>query len=1091
MDHRYSLLPDQQSAGATSSSTPPQLSTSLHPPLPLHPSAAAIASASNPVMLAPPSGTMLPHQQQPQLLPSNLFYSANTTAAASSGMLAHPPPPQSQPSFVGQSVGMPQFGHSLVDTQQPPPPQQQQQQFYQPPVTASFGLADFSSNVPGSPTGPLYGNGSINGSFSSASGGLMIPGSTGDINPQLFNTAHADTNQSASSSSNQSQNPPGANPFKRFRNAFIFYVNEQRKRRADEAIVKNRDFLKLMSAEWKQMTEAEKQPYYQMAQEDRDRYETDQGRHGRFVPKPRGANLKPGDPRLFGMMAAAASMGVGGPMFFNNPAAAAAAAAAANVFLGAGTGGGDEYGGYGAGMNQYGYYGSMPPPPPPQQQQQQIQQSTPLGNSSGGGGYANTYQQQPQPMPQSPPAYQSFHGYNPLVGSAAVMPPTQTLTAGYTFADITANSHISTILDTNTAAGLGMNSDNAGYSNIGGTFGMVDSVSSVTPALQTSDSGVSAGLAGINNNGINSGSSSGGVGFLSNLRGSSGGSSISGESSFLPLKSNDGLTGVASSSTAASAASLLAAAAAAATASSNANSVAEGTSDIHQAAAANQVLSGAASTAAGSSTSISRSAMIVAAAAAAAAAATANSNSNSNSLNRKRAHTTASTIATASNNLTPASGVAGLPAYLANPSSAALLASVGGAGAGPGSTSVTSGAGALHVNGAEVDSAVFVAAALTSPSLQLLPSSASASTSAITSAGGIDLPVNVAANHTGFITSSAAPLLFEGSQSSLAASAIPVTAITAASSGALSPNLGDLIQSPASSLARQMLTSMQLGFSSPLAAVSVVPPVTMSSASVMASDSSVPAFVQLDSFTTNTTAAATVCTTDTAIAATTKMGGQVDSGIASANSSLDCASSIAIRDVNNPASSAIEPLKTVKSNGSTPPPLYAQSGTIATNGTSSNSNDNSNGSSGTASVVGGGQVRGFRSPSNASLDVGFHPYQRPRQSSTASQHSQHNQYLSVRASSPLRRRSSLATDCLEQQQQQQQLRSDSTASIASLLTGLAQSELLIQPPPPQLPPQMPQLPPSSSSSSSVANHSILSGIPPTVTSKLQSASGSR
>ncbi|KAI8870688.1 hypothetical protein GQ42DRAFT_155128 [Ramicandelaber brevisporus] len=90
----------------------------------------------------------------------------------------------------------------------------------------------------------------------------------------------------------QQQHSP-ANVFKRFRNAFIFYVNEQRRIRSDDALTKNRDFLKMMSAEWKVMTELEKQPYYQMAQEDRERYENDQSRHGRFVPKPRGTHVKP------------------------------------------------------------------------------------------------------------------------------------------------------------------------------------------------------------------------------------------------------------------------------------------------------------------------------------------------------------------------------------------------------------------------------------------------------------------------------------------------------------------------------------------------------------------------------------------------------------------------------------------------------------------------------------------------------------------------------------------------------------------------------------------------------------------------------
>ncbi|RKP37899.1 hypothetical protein BJ085DRAFT_3818, partial [Dimargaris cristalligena] len=63
---------------------------------------------------------------------------------------------------------------------------------------------------------------------------------------------------------------------KRFRNSFIYFVNDRRKRRTeDELAIGHREFISRMGEEWKQLNEDDKRPFVVMAEEDRKRYEDD------------------------------------------------------------------------------------------------------------------------------------------------------------------------------------------------------------------------------------------------------------------------------------------------------------------------------------------------------------------------------------------------------------------------------------------------------------------------------------------------------------------------------------------------------------------------------------------------------------------------------------------------------------------------------------------------------------------------------------------------------------------------------------------------------------------------------------------------
>ncbi|KAJ1720082.1 hypothetical protein LPJ53_005251, partial [Coemansia erecta] len=82
--------------------------------------------------------------------------------------------------------------------------------------------------------------------------------------------------------------PRNKSKFKRFRNAFIYFVNDQRNKVDDETKkLKNREFLQLMSARWKKMPEDERKPYVDMAEEDKKRFESDVKKYGKYESRQR------------------------------------------------------------------------------------------------------------------------------------------------------------------------------------------------------------------------------------------------------------------------------------------------------------------------------------------------------------------------------------------------------------------------------------------------------------------------------------------------------------------------------------------------------------------------------------------------------------------------------------------------------------------------------------------------------------------------------------------------------------------------------------------------------------------------------------
>ncbi|KAJ2751384.1 hypothetical protein GGI19_004514 [Coemansia pectinata] len=79
--------------------------------------------------------------------------------------------------------------------------------------------------------------------------------------------------------------------FKRFRNAFIYFVNDQRSRVDDETKrLKNREFLQLMSARWKGMSEVERSPYVKLAEDDKKRFNDDVKKFGKYESRQRRYN---------------------------------------------------------------------------------------------------------------------------------------------------------------------------------------------------------------------------------------------------------------------------------------------------------------------------------------------------------------------------------------------------------------------------------------------------------------------------------------------------------------------------------------------------------------------------------------------------------------------------------------------------------------------------------------------------------------------------------------------------------------------------------------------------------------------------------
>ncbi|KAJ1729963.1 hypothetical protein LPJ61_003271, partial [Coemansia biformis] len=97
--------------------------------------------------------------------------------------------------------------------------------------------------------------------------------------------------QAAPSRQKKPSRPPrNHNKFKRFRNAFIYYVNDQRQvDKVDEDVrrLKNREFLQLMSAQWKSLPLAKRQPYMRLAEEDKRRFNEDVMRFGKYESRQR------------------------------------------------------------------------------------------------------------------------------------------------------------------------------------------------------------------------------------------------------------------------------------------------------------------------------------------------------------------------------------------------------------------------------------------------------------------------------------------------------------------------------------------------------------------------------------------------------------------------------------------------------------------------------------------------------------------------------------------------------------------------------------------------------------------------------------
>ncbi|KAJ2245117.1 hypothetical protein GGH97_002949 [Coemansia sp. RSA 475] len=142
----------------------------------------------------------------------------------------------------------------------------------------------------------------------------------------------------ASDSKKTKPRPPrNKSKFKRFRNAFIYYVNDQRDKVGESTKkLKNREFLQLMSARWKSLSEEERSPYVKLAEEDKKRFNEDQARFGKYESRQRRYNkVRPGhhgtapyalpDPQFPGMFAAPPGLMYGG---YGNVASAYANAAA-------------------------------------------------------------------------------------------------------------------------------------------------------------------------------------------------------------------------------------------------------------------------------------------------------------------------------------------------------------------------------------------------------------------------------------------------------------------------------------------------------------------------------------------------------------------------------------------------------------------------------------------------------------------------------------------------------------------------------------------------------------------------------------------
>lgn len=114
-----------------------------------------------------------------------------------------------------------------------------------------------------------------------------LPNTSQSHNTPPYSVPHSE--RSLSQSNAKTPRPPkNKSKFKRFRNAFIFFVNDQRTMADGETKkLKNREFLRLMSSHWKDMSEEERSPYVQLAEADKKRFNEDVKKFGKYESRQR------------------------------------------------------------------------------------------------------------------------------------------------------------------------------------------------------------------------------------------------------------------------------------------------------------------------------------------------------------------------------------------------------------------------------------------------------------------------------------------------------------------------------------------------------------------------------------------------------------------------------------------------------------------------------------------------------------------------------------------------------------------------------------------------------------------------------------
>ncbi|KAJ2669041.1 hypothetical protein GGI25_006277 [Coemansia spiralis] len=124
-------------------------------------------------------------------------------------------------------------------------------------------------------------NSASNNSLTSGSGGGSSSGGNGNGKSASASGPPITTLVGTKRKSSSDGQPMTSLPMsiKRFRNSFIYYVNERRREiqfkedgTPTNVEVNNREFLKEMSAKWRTMTDKEKAPYLEMADKDKERF---------------------------------------------------------------------------------------------------------------------------------------------------------------------------------------------------------------------------------------------------------------------------------------------------------------------------------------------------------------------------------------------------------------------------------------------------------------------------------------------------------------------------------------------------------------------------------------------------------------------------------------------------------------------------------------------------------------------------------------------------------------------------------------------------------------------------------------------------